>query len=66
MSPVKFSLRKPGDNREQTVEIDDDDLVGEFSEVVDATPDLTMEEALRQGMRHIVDKNKRRPGGGQQ
>jgi hypothetical protein len=66
MSPVKFSLFNPGDDREETVELDDDALVDELREVVDATPELTMEEALRQGLRHVVETNKRRPGGGQQ
>ncbi|MGY1802728.1 hypothetical protein ACI78T_05530 [Blastococcus sp. SYSU D00922] len=64
MSPVKFSLTKPGDDREDSVEFDDDDLVGELREVVDTTPDLTFEGALREGIQHVVAK--RRPGGGQQ
>ncbi len=64
MSPVKFSLFDPGDDREETVELDDDALVGELREVVDASPDLTMAEALREGLRHVVDK--RKAGGGQQ
>jgi hypothetical protein len=57
MSPVKFSLFNPGDDREETVELDDDALVAKLREVVDATPDLTMAEALRQGIQHVVDKN---------
>lgn len=64
MSPVKFSLFNPGDDREETVEIDDDALVDELRQVVDATPDLTMADALREGMKHVVEK--RRRGGGQQ
>jgi hypothetical protein len=64
MSPLKLSLFKRGDDREETVEVDDDALVGQLREVVDATPDLTMEDALREGIQHVVDK--RRQGGGQQ
>jgi hypothetical protein len=41
--------------REETVELDDDDLLGQLREVVDATPDLTMTEAVRQGIKHVVD-----------
>jgi hypothetical protein len=55
MSPIKFSLHGPGDDREETVELDDDDLLGQLREVVDATPDLTMTEAVRQGIKHVVD-----------
>ena len=64
MSPVKFSLKRPGDDREDDVEIDDDELIGELREVVDSTPDLTMEGALREGLQAVLAK--RRPGGGQQ
>jgi hypothetical protein len=61
MSPIKFSLRGPGDDREETVELDDDDLVGQLREVVDATPDLTMTEAVRQGIKHVVDTGRSGP-----
>ncbi len=64
MSPVKFSLIGPGDDREEIVDIDDDDLAGQLREVVDSTPDLTLEGALREGIQHVVAK--RRQGGGQQ
>jgi hypothetical protein len=65
MSPMKFSLRGSGDDdREETVELDDDALVGQLREVVDATPDLTLADALREGIQHVVDN--RQPGGGQQ
>jgi len=63
MSPMKLSLYNPGGDAEE-VEVDDDVLVGQLREVVDATPELTMQEALRQGMQHIVDTH--RAGGGQQ
>jgi hypothetical protein len=63
MSPLKLSLFNRDDDHEETVEVDDDALVGELREVVDSTPDLTMEGALREGLRHVVDK---RRGGAQQ
>jgi hypothetical protein len=63
MSPMKLSLYNPGGEAEEA-EVDDDVLVGQLREVVDATPGLTMEEALRQGMQHIVDTHQ--AGGGQQ
>jgi hypothetical protein len=60
MSPVKLSLFNSDDDREETVELDDD-LAGKLRQVVDETPDLTMADALRQGIQHVVD---RRSGGG--
>ena len=60
MSPLKLSLFGPGDDREETVELDDDNLVAELREVVDATPDLTMGDALREGIQHVV-RARRRP-----
>jgi hypothetical protein len=61
MSPIRFSLRGPGDDREETVELDDDDLVGQLREVVDATPELTMTEAVRQGIKHVVETGRSGP-----
>ncbi len=63
MSPIKLSLLNSDDDREETVDIDDA-LIGELRQVVDATPGLTLADAFREGIRHVVDK--RRPGGGQQ
>ena len=60
MSPLKLSLIGPGDDREETVELDDDDLVTEIRQVVDSTPDLTMGDALREGLQHVV-RARRRP-----
>jgi hypothetical protein len=55
MSPLKLSLFGSGnDDPEETVELDDD-LVGKLREVVDAHPDLTMAEALRQGVQHVAE-----------
>ena len=55
MSPFKLSLINPGnDDPDETVELDDD-LVGKLKQVVDANPDLTMAEALRQGIAHVAE-----------
>jgi hypothetical protein len=56
MSPLKLSLFNRGDEPDEEIELDDDDLVTQFKDTVDATPDLTMQDALREGMRHVVDK----------
>jgi len=40
----------------------DDELAGSLRQVVDETPDLTMADALREGIQHVVDK--RKAGGG--
>ena len=63
MSPIKLSLFNSDDDREETVELDDQ-LAGDLRKVVDETPDLTMADALREGVQHVIAK--RRPGGGQQ
>lgn len=63
MSPVKLSLFNPDDDGEETVELDDQ-LASDLRQVVADTPDLTLEDALREGIQHVVAKRKR--GGGQQ
>jgi hypothetical protein len=67
MSPFKLSLINPSnDDPDETVELDDA-LVTRLQEVVDAHPDLTMAEALRQGVQHVVDNGPAgRSGSGQQ
>jgi hypothetical protein len=55
---MKLSLYNRGEDADESVEVDDDDLVGQLREVVDATPDLTMQEALRRGMQHVVDTHR--------
>jgi hypothetical protein len=61
MSPFKLSLINPGnDDPDETVELDDA-LVGKLQQVVDAHPDLTMAEALRQGITHVAENG---PTGG--
>jgi hypothetical protein len=56
MSPLKLSLFNRGDEPDEEIELDDDDLVTQFKSTVDATPDLTLKDALREGMQHVVDK----------
>jgi hypothetical protein len=64
MSPFKLSLINPlTDDPDETVDLDDE-LVGRLRQVVDANPDLTMADALRQGVQHVADKGPL--GGGQQ
>jgi hypothetical protein len=53
MSPIKLSLYGSDDGFEEHAELDDD-LVGRLRQTVDATPDLTMTEAIRQGIEHVV------------
>jgi hypothetical protein len=60
MSPMKFSLMNPWDDREETVELDDD-LAGKVQETVDNDPDLTLAEVLRRGLQKVVDE-KQGPG----
>ena len=63
MSPLKFSLFGSGNNdRDEEIQLDDDALVGQLREVVDQTPDLTMEEALRQGIQHVVERHGKSSG----
>ena len=54
MSPIKLSLYGSEDGFEEHVELDDD-LVSRLRQTVDATPDLTMTEAIRQGIQHVVE-----------
>jgi hypothetical protein len=53
---MKLSLFNPAEDREETVELDEA-LADRLREVVDATPDLTLEEAFRQGVEHVVHKH---------
>ena len=62
MSPFKLSLINPGsDDPEETVELDDE-LVGKLKQVVDAHPDLTMSEALKQGVAHVAENGPKAKG----
>jgi hypothetical protein len=55
MSPYKLSLFNPGDDDDRhEIELDDE-LVGKLRETVDADPDLTLSEAIRQGIQRVVD-----------
>jgi hypothetical protein len=63
MSPMKLSLFNSDDDQVDEVELDDA-LAGDLRRVVDETPDLTMADALREGVQHVVAN--RLAGGGQQ
>jgi hypothetical protein len=56
MSPFKLSLINPdNDDPDETVDLDDE-LVGKLRQVVDGTPDLTLADALREGVRHVAEQ----------
>jgi hypothetical protein len=64
MSPFKLSLINTGtDDPDESVDLDDQ-LAEALRRVVADTPDLTMADALREGVEHVVDRRTR--GGGQQ
>ncbi len=54
MPVIKLSLFSQGDEPDETIELDEG-LVGQLRATVDAQPDLTLAEALRRGIQHVVD-----------
>jgi hypothetical protein len=55
MSPLKLSLiNTDNDEPDETIELDDE-LVGKLKKVVDDNPDLTLADALRQGIIHVAE-----------
>jgi hypothetical protein len=55
MSPFKLSLiNLENDDPDETVELDDE-LVAKLKSIVDANPDLTLADALRQGIIHVAE-----------
>jgi hypothetical protein len=55
MSPLKLSLIGTADDDiNETVELDDE-LVAKLKKVVDDNPDLTLADALRQGIIHVAE-----------
>jgi hypothetical protein len=55
MSPMKLSLMNTdNDEPDETVELDDE-LVAKLKKVVDDNPDLTLADALRQGIIHVAE-----------
>ncbi|HLM05775.1 MAG TPA: hypothetical protein VK402_11380 [Blastococcus sp.] len=62
MSPFKLSLFNPdNDDPDETIDLDDE-LVGKLKQTVDADPDLTIGEAFRRGIQHVVDNPPRQGG----
>jgi hypothetical protein len=60
--PFKLSLVNLGtDDPDETVDLDDS-LVEKLRGVVDADPDLTLAEALRQGVQHVANNGPMRRG----
>jgi hypothetical protein len=60
--PFKLSLVNLGtDDPDETVDLDDA-LVEKLRGVVDAHPDLTLADALRQGVQHVAENGPRRRG----
>jgi hypothetical protein len=57
-------IKLSGVDLDQEIELDDD-LFGRFLDTVDAQDDLTMPEAFRRGLQHVVDEGPL-GGGGQQ
>jgi hypothetical protein len=55
MPVIKLSLFGQGEEPEHTVELEES-LADQFRATVDAQPDLSFEEAFRQGIQHVVDK----------
>jgi hypothetical protein len=64
MPVIKLSLFNQAGEPDETVELDEA-LAEQFKATVDAQPDLTMAEAFRRGIQHVVD-NGPLGGGGQQ
>jgi hypothetical protein len=62
MSPLKLSLiNTDNDDPDVTVELDDE-LAGKLQQVVDANPDLTMADALKQGVAHVAEHGPKSKG----
>ncbi len=64
MPVIKLSLFSQGDEPDETIELDER-LLGRLRETVDAQPDLTLAEAFRRGLQHVIDEGPL-GGGGQQ
>ncbi len=64
MPIIKLSVIGPGNMPERTVELDET-LSDQLVATVDAQPDLTLDEAFRRGVQHVVDSGPL-GGGGQQ
>jgi len=64
MPVIKLSLFNEAGEPGETVELDEA-LAEQFKATVDAQPDLTLQEAFRRGIQHVVDHGPL-GGGGQQ
>ena len=64
MPPIKLSIANPGADHDDEIELDES-LVARLRQTVDATPDLTLADAFRRGIEHVVDSSPR-PGDNRQ
>jgi hypothetical protein len=64
MPVIKLSLFNEAGEPDETVELDEA-LAEQFRATVDAQPDLSLQEAFRRGIQHVVDHGPL-GGGGQQ
>ena len=63
MPVIKLSLFNDAGEPDETVELEEA-LAEQFKATVDAQPDLSLQEAFRRGIQHVVDHGPL--GGGQQ
>ena len=56
MSPMKLSILGPEDGFEEHVDLDDD-LAAQLRKTVDAHPELTVGDLIRQGIEHVVHQH---------
>jgi len=56
--PIKLSLYGPEEGAEEHVELDDE-LAGKVRRTLDAHPELTMADVIRQGIEHVVAEHGR-------
>jgi hypothetical protein len=54
--PIKLSLYGPEEGAEEHVELDDE-LAAKVRTTLDAHPELTMADVIRQGIEHVVGKH---------
>ena len=54
--PIKLSLYGPEDGAEEHVELDDE-LAGKVRTTLDAHPELTLADLIRQGIEHVVHQH---------
>ena len=56
MSPMKLSILGPEDGFEEHVDLDDE-LASRLRKTVEAHPELTVSDLIRQGIEHVVARH---------